>query len=350
MARFACWTVLGLCAALGAAQPIDRLGAVGDSLSDEYFEASYDYARNWTVLLVDERGLTFGPTAVEAGQPGGTWGEPRRTGYEDNWARSGATIDDVLATGQHLGVADGVLNRGVSHVVVNIGINDFLDGAYGAIYLGLWTQLEIDAWITNRTDHLSSIVDTIVPTGAGVALLSVLDPGATPAIQGLFTDPVGREAAALALAQWRDAIRDLCETRKIVFLDQFALGRAIFGTHLAPRASLLVGNVPIDLTAADTPTGANPTAGFVDDGFHPNTVLQAIEAALVSAALNLGYITGIVPLSEEEMLSAAGISYGGSDTLESEIGSFSDFVTVFVEIFGDGFESGDTSAWSVTVP
>ncbi|MCZ6727980.1 MAG: SGNH/GDSL hydrolase family protein [Acidobacteria bacterium] len=350
MHRFACGVLLALSAALAAGQPLDRLGAVGDSLTDEYFEADYDYARNWTILLVDERGLTFGPTAAEAGQPGGTWGEPRRTGYEDNWARSGATIDDALATGQHLGVADGAVNRGVSHVVVNIGVNDFIGDAYAEIYDGNWTQAQIDAWITQRTDHLGSIVDTILPTGAGVVLLSLLDPGVAPLTQSLFPDPVAREAAALALAQWRDAIRDLAAVRNLVFLDQFAFGRAVFGTHLAPRTILLVGNVEIDLTAADTPTGADPTAAFVHDFFHPNTVLQAIAATLVSTALNLGFATGIAPLSEEEMLGAAGIPYGGSDTLEGEIGPLSGFVTAFDNIFSDGFETGDTSAWSVTVP
>jgi len=350
MQRLICWTLLSFCAAFAAAQPVDRLGAVGDSLTDEYAEASYDYARNWAELLVEENGLTFGPTADEAGQPGGTWGEPRRAGYEDNWARSGATIDDALAAGQHLGVADGATNRDVSHVVVNVGINDFIDQAYDPIYDGVWDQAQIDAWIVGRTDLLGSIVDTITPTGTSVALLSVLDPSPTPLLQLLYPNAASREAVSIALGQWRDAVRDLAQSRGLVLLDQYALGRAIFGTNLAPRSTLLVGNVAIDLTAADFPGGNDPTKAFVHDFFHPHTIIQAVAGAAISTALNLGYGAAIQLLTEEEMLAAAGIAYGGSDTLEREIGPLSAFVTVFGEIFSDGFESGDTSAWSATVP
>jgi len=68
-----------------SAQSIDRLGAIGDSLTDEYDDQNFGaYARNWLELLVEQRGVEVGPTAAQAGQPGGTWGEPRRTGYQDN--------------------------------------------------------------------------------------------------------------------------------------------------------------------------------------------------------------------------------------------------------------------------
>src|SRR5579863_3527445 len=69
---------------------IGALGVMGDSLSDEYFEETYGtYATNWVQQLVNYRSVNVGPTAAAAGQPGGTWGSPRRTGYEFNWALSG---------------------------------------------------------------------------------------------------------------------------------------------------------------------------------------------------------------------------------------------------------------------
>ena len=91
-------------AAIASAQ-VTRLGAVGDSLSDEYFEQSYSYAKNWTMQLVLFRGVDMGPTAQAAGAPSGTWGEPRRTGYEYNWARYGADSTTLLTDGQHTGLA-----------------------------------------------------------------------------------------------------------------------------------------------------------------------------------------------------------------------------------------------------
>lgn len=93
---------------------------------------------------------------------------------------------------------------------------------------------------------------------------------------------------------------------------------------------------------------ASTSAGFVDDGVHPNTVLQALWANAILTALNLGYRAQLVPLSEQEMLTAAGIAYGGNDTLLQEIGPLGAFVRVFV--FVDGFESGTTSGWSQGVP
>src|SRR5690606_2250705 len=94
--------VVAVVASPATAQTLDRLGAIGDSLTDEYDDQDFGaYARNWLELLVEERGVEVGPTAAQAGQPGGTWGEPRRTGYQENWARSGADTDAAVAQGQH---------------------------------------------------------------------------------------------------------------------------------------------------------------------------------------------------------------------------------------------------------
>jgi hypothetical protein len=338
--------------AVSAAQPPDRLGAIGDSQTDEYFEEEYDYARGWTELLVEERGLSFGLTAEQAGQPGGTWREPRRTGYEDNWARYGHTIQNALDEGQHTGVANGVVNRGVSHVTIYLGTNDFSAWfdpfAYHWIYNGTWSQGDIDLHIAGRIAELEAMLDVVQPTGVSLVVLDIPDPSTKPRIIELgYTDPVRREAVAAAVGQFGAEIREMVRRRAdrvTVFLDFFALGRAVFGTNLEPRETLLVGNVPIDLDGWDTASGGVPTAGFVHDRVHPNTVLQALWANAIVTALNLGYRTQLVPLSELEMLAAAGIPYGGSDTLEQEIGPLEAFVTVF--IFTDGFESGSTSAWS----
>src|SRR5205823_6282617 len=87
-----------------ASAQIARLGAMGDSLTDEYSEETYSYAKNWTMQLVQNRAVNMGPTAAQAAQPGGTWGEPRRTGYESNWARSGADSATLLTEGQPAGL------------------------------------------------------------------------------------------------------------------------------------------------------------------------------------------------------------------------------------------------------
>src|ERR1035438_8055933 len=62
-----------------------KLGAMGDSLTDEYWDSGVaTYATNWPGLVVLYRGVNMGPTAVQAGT--NTWGSPRNAGYKYNWA------------------------------------------------------------------------------------------------------------------------------------------------------------------------------------------------------------------------------------------------------------------------
>ena len=84
---------------------------LGDSYSDEYrfYPPDRTTARNWVEILASTRGLDFGPYAAESR------GEPRNQGYAFNWARSDATTDDLIATGQHTGLAAQVARGEVGH-------------------------------------------------------------------------------------------------------------------------------------------------------------------------------------------------------------------------------------------
>src|SRR5215831_19062114 len=99
------------------------IGVLGDSYSDEYqfYPPHRSTARNWVEILATTRGLNFGRFSTASR------GEPRDQGYEYNWARSDATTDDLIATGQHLGVAAQVARGEVGLVVVFIGGNDFIN-------------------------------------------------------------------------------------------------------------------------------------------------------------------------------------------------------------------------------
>src|SRR2546429_8353703 len=58
-----------------------KLGAMGDSLTDEYWDSGVStYATNWTPLVVMFRGIDMGPTAAQAGT--NSWGSPRGAGYK----------------------------------------------------------------------------------------------------------------------------------------------------------------------------------------------------------------------------------------------------------------------------
>jgi hypothetical protein len=116
------------------AQAVGGFAVMGDSSSDEYRaddNRGGSYAAttlNWIELLARYRAVDFGAWA--------TRGEPRRTGYEYNWARSGAQAADVISQGQAAGVAGQVASGQVSWAVLMIGTNDFAvgNGTYGEIY------------------------------------------------------------------------------------------------------------------------------------------------------------------------------------------------------------------------
>jgi hypothetical protein len=313
---------VSMCVLLAAgqswAQPVDRLAAIGDSLSDEYAEQDYgSYAMSWTELLVELRGIDMGPT--------GSWGEPRRNGYEDNWARFGHTTDDALATGQHTGVAGGIASRDVSHVVVYIGGNDFsaAHGPYADVYDGSWTEQQIDDYVDQQLANALTIVDTVNTGGAKVLVASSFDFGSMPRTERDFPLDAGREAAAELYRRYSERLRTEVLLRDLPFLDMYELNRAIFGGHTAQIDVLTVAGVAIDLTDGG---GTTVTRGFVRDDIHPRTVLQGVWANAFITGLNLAYGTGIVPLSESEIVIAGNIAPAGPDSVETQIGPLSQFV------------------------
>lgn len=91
------------------------LAIVGDSTQDEYAAPENNRgAVNWVEHLA-RSGVPFGAW--------GGWGEPRRNGYAFNWARSGATSAGARSE-QAPGVLAQIQSGQVSHVIIQVGIND----------------------------------------------------------------------------------------------------------------------------------------------------------------------------------------------------------------------------------
>ena len=317
------------------------MAAMGDSLTDEYSEPYYgtigNYAQNWVQQLAANHVVDFGPTAAAAGQPGGTWNEPRNTGYEYNWARSGATSDTLLSGGQASGLAAQIPAQGIGYAVLWIGANDFAPfgpGPYNSIYNGLWNQSQIDSYVTSRVQNIATAVSTLQPTGVHLVLGNFPDYGAAPftssPLGGDFTDPAKRQLVSSVIQQINTDLRGLAQSQHLVYVDMNALATAVFGTNSSPNSVLKVGNVAINLQQIDTSTGSNPTAGFVEDGVHPNTVIQGLIANEFLDALNIGYHTGVPLFTEQQVLAHRGIAYGGSDTVLAQIGSYDQYITNYV--------------------
>lgn len=316
---------------------ISGLGAMGDSLSDEYAESDYDYALNWMQQLVLFRGINAGQTAAMAGQPNGTWGEPRRTQYRQNWARSGANSSTLLSQGQHTGLASQIQPLEISHVMLAIGANDFapipfFGFAYFSIYHNIWSESQQQAFIDDVAGRIVTAMDTVLAEEVHFVLANVPDYGVTPIATAFFPDPVKRERVTEVIADLNTRIADEAKSRKIVLLDIAGLASSIFGTNDDLREVLLLGNIPIYVRESDTSSHANPQAGFVDDGIHPHTTLQGIFANLIALGLNTGSTGEIAPFTEAEILDHAGLAYGGVDTLSEQIGDLASYVIDFTPI------------------
>src|SRR3954454_1698694 len=95
---------------------------LGDSYSDEYqfYPPHRSTAQNWIEILATARGLNFGEFSTVRRV------EPRNQGFAYNWARSDATTEDMIATGQHTGLAAQVAGGEVGLAVIYIGGNDFI--------------------------------------------------------------------------------------------------------------------------------------------------------------------------------------------------------------------------------
>lgn len=304
-----------------------QVGAIGNSITDEYPDEVCNYAETWVEILVDEVGVDFGRTALEAAQPGGTWGVPRRTLYEYNWALAGDTTGTAIIGGQHTGLAAQVAANGVDQAIVFVGTADILV-YFDDIYDGTWGKIEILAAWQTIYENLIVIIDELQDTGVSVILVTPLDPGVSPFLQGTNANDEQREWVQNSILYLVEEIRTLGEKKKLILVDFYRLWYAIFGRQQDLNVQLLVGNTAIDLTASDTAVGATPTAAFTDDTVHPNSVLQAIHANVLLEAINLSsdYETNLTTLTEEEILDIRGIAYGGSDTLQGEIGSYSDYI------------------------
>ncbi|HZW06066.1 MAG TPA: SGNH/GDSL hydrolase family protein, partial [Phycisphaerales bacterium] len=201
-----------------------KLGAIGDSLTDEYFEEDYSYAKNWTVQLVQFRGVNMGPTAAAAGA-GPSWGEPRRSGYRYNWARYGADSSSALDDGQHTGLALQAQSEGVTHAVVAIGANDFspTTGAYFNIYWGLWSQSQINNYVNGQIADVDQAVAALQSAGLGLVVCNYADFGIAPVTRQFYTNASRRNRVTAAIAQVNAGVLNTARQRRAVHVDLSAL-------------------------------------------------------------------------------------------------------------------------------
>lgn len=315
-----------------SAAPI-TMGVMGDSLSDEYFENfTGSTNQNWVEQLANYRAVNFGPTAAAAGK--GSWGTPRNTGYEYNWALYGATSSALLSAGQHTGFAAQVAPKGIQYGVLAIGANDLIYSGsnYGSIYDGTWSPAQVATFKAGVVNNIKTALDTALASGVKMVLADVPDYGVTVSAVSSRNDAAKRDRVTAVITDINAQLKQYADAVNVPLVDLQGAAAAIFGTNTALRSTLKIGNVNINLRQSDLPPPfpARPAAGFLSDGIHIATPLQGILANLFVTALNDRYGANITPFTEAELLSHRGLSYGGSNTLTAQIGPYSNFVVLNV--------------------
>jgi hypothetical protein len=263
--------------------------------------------------LVAKRGLNFGPW--------GTWGEPRRTGYKYNWARSGATASSLISSGQHTGLAQQVADGEVSYVFVWIGVNDFhtWNGTYAEIYNGTLSDAEVQARIDHFVADVTLAVDTVLKAGqVHIVMGTVADVGLVPDVMAAFPDAAKRRRVTEAINQANADLEAMAAQRGIAVADTAKFATALFG-RIDRNGLLNVGGQRINfLVKGDDPRDAR----LSDPIGHGGTVVSGMIAnSLFVEPFDSRYGLDIKPLSDEEILEDAGLT--GASGPAGCLGSFS---------------------------
>jgi phospholipase/lecithinase/hemolysin len=278
---------------------------MGDSNSDEYRAndargGEYaDTTLNWMEQLVLNRQLNFGPW--------GKWSEPRRSGYEYNWARTGATAESLIESGQHTGLAQQVADGKVSVVFLWIGDNDFhlTNGTYEEIYDGSLSKADLEQKIDHFVENVTTAVDTILAAGdVQMVIVTVLDQGLAPEAAKLFPASKGRQRVSDAINTVNERLKQLAQSRNIAVADMAAVSAQIF-RQIDSQGILDVGGEKITIREK----GNDPHFSRLDDKQgHAGTIVSGLLANfLFIEPLYTRYGLEILPLSEEEILKDAGL-------------------------------------------
>lgn len=269
------------------------IGVLGDSYSDEYsfYPPDRSLAENWVEILAQARGLDFGPFSEVSR------GEPRNQGYAYNWARSDAETSDLIATGQHLGLAEQVARGEVKVVVVFIGGNDFIHAWLSPDPAGRLREVLPRALTNFRT-----AVETILAADPSVKLVvgTVPDIRNLPEIASMIQE--GQRSADLAsvytaaIRQFNAQVRSLADDPRIALVD---LDLTTQAANLLSRHHTIAWGQKLDRIH-----GANdPEHFFLADNRHPGTLGQGLMAQMVVAVLDAKFAAGIEPLAAREVLS-----------------------------------------------
>lgn len=317
-------------------------GVLGDSNSDEYRGSDArgggteweGVTLNWTELLAAPNGSAPVPTH-QRGLSMGAWGshgEPRRTGYAQMWARSGAVLSDVIDD-QLAGLVAQIEAGTVTHVILQCTVNEWNANDIVAIYNspdGGVTDSNgtpIATLVANYVANFEDVLDAVVAAGpAGIVVITVPDYVSYPAGVVGLPDATRRGYASNAIAAVNSQVEAYCASVDIaqgggvieaVWWDQ-TLADEVWPTLTGTTVTF--SGVAIE-AVSNPPDDANPAylylIGPQPTSVHASTLVCGIVANDIIAAANQLVGVSIAPYSDAEILENAGIeadtAEGGSD-------------------------------------
>jgi len=321
--------VAGFAVLIGAASvdagPIDGVGVIGNSFSDEYrYQGDLAAHRNWTEQLgADPENQGDGQDAPYAAFPQlnlghystSTRDDGRDEGYRFNWAQPGARTYHAVQsspTGEpdpdgdgpnesfvdqlwgadgpdepaSPGVAGHIEAGQVDTAVVALGFNDFGGFSAGQPYFDIYH----DADSGERADVLTSNVEAITKELKRIGtdrtvLINVPDWNATPRIRNNddFDDPQKRQRVADAVDAVNERIEKIGNDHDVPVVDfhrLMALGNG-------QAADFNFAGVSLRQQLADDAIGG--PSDFWADRNHPGTIAQSMLANSVATALHEHY-------------------------------------------------------------
>lgn len=280
------------------------IGVIGDSSSDEFRAddnrgGSFAVTTlNWIEQLVKSRSLNFGDWGV--------YGEPRRSGFEYNWSRSGVTSGGAITNGQHTGMAAFVVSNEVDLVIIAVGSNDFAfyrsDG-YDPIYNGTLTGAALTQKINTVAGNIITTFNTVNNAGdVNIAVLSVPDWSLSPYVIQSRPDPAKRQLVSNAIKAVNDKIKADIQTKGGLYLDGNAFGLSLLSLVNA-NGKLAIEDELIDIRSS----GDEPHHLLLGDNIHSGTVMNGLLANFYLEQINTKFGYNIPKLTNDEILTNAGI-------------------------------------------
>ena len=256
-------------------------------------------------ILVATRGLDFGEfTQLDRGAP-------RYQGFAYNWARSDATTSDLIAEGQHLGLAAQISRGEVDTAVIFIGGNDLIHALKSAD-----PMKALEGLVSTMASNVETALDAILQAHprARVVIATVPDLRHLPE----FRRPLEEGSLASSLVDaYSAALRQYNAQLRMLALHPRRLARvALVDLYFTTRLVDAISDEHV-VVAGRKVDRIHPSNDldhfFLADERHIGTVGQALFARMILEALNAKFAARFSSLEEPEILEFAASLTPGSD-------------------------------------